>query len=109
VGRADLEIQPEALRDRLAQDEPPLLLDVRRRDEHALSALDGAVLIPLDELASSMDELEPERETVVYCHHGIRSLNAVMFLQSQGFSRVKSLAGGIDRWSLRIDSKIARY
>jgi rhodanese-related sulfurtransferase len=109
VGRAEIEVQVEELRDRMAQGTPPVLLDVRRPDEHAICALEGAVLIPLDELASRLDELEKHADIVVYCHHGVRSLNAAMLLVGHGFPRVKSLAGGIDRWSLRIDPTVPRY
>src|SRR5690242_17762637 len=109
MGRQDVEIQPEELRDRLAAPEPPLLLDVRRYDEHAIAAFENAVLIPLDELEGRASELDQNRETVVYCHHGVRSLGATMFLRAQGFANVKSLAGGIDRWSIRIDPRVPRY
>jgi adenylyltransferase/sulfurtransferase len=52
----------------------------------------------------------PENGIVVaYCHHGIRSLSAANFLEQQGVTPVFSLAGGIDAWSLQVDSKVPRY
>ena len=106
---APYEITPEALREALRGATPPLLLDCREPEEHALCALPGAVLVPMGELTTRLQELEPDRPTVVYCHHGVRSLHVTVFLRRQGFADVRSLAGGIDRWSLRIDPAVPRY
>jgi rhodanese-related sulfurtransferase len=46
---------------------------------------------------------------VLYCHHGMRSLDAAAWLRSQGFSGAKSMTGGIERWSTEIDSGVPRY
>ena len=52
----------------------------------------------------------PEGATfVTYCHHGMRSRQAASFLRQVGFPQARSLAGGIDRWSLAVDPKVARY
>jgi rhodanese-related sulfurtransferase len=109
MSRADYEILPEDLKKKLAGDAPPLLVDVRRPDELAICALPGAMHLPLDELQDRWEELDPDRETVVYCHHGVRSLSATAFLKNQGFRDVSSLAGGIDRWSALIDPSVPRY
>jgi rhodanese-related sulfurtransferase len=107
--RADWEIAPAELHARQAKGERPVLLDVRRHDEVAAAAIAGAVHIPLDELEERATELDPKKETVVFCHHGVRSLSATAFLRQQGFADVKSLAGGIDRWSVQIDPSVPRY
>lgn len=88
----------------------PVLIDVRRPDEHAYAALPGSQLIPLYELEERLDELEPLKaeHLVVYCHHGIRSMSARMVLAGHGFE-ASSLRGGIDAWSLSIDPKVPRY
>ena len=109
MSRADYEIAPEALRERLAAPNPPLLLDVRRHDEVAICALPGAVHLPMDELQDRLGELDPGQETVVYCHHGVRSLSVTVFLRNQGFKSVSSLSGGIDRWSALVDPSVPRY
>lgn len=90
---------------------PPRLLDVREPWEHALAALPGTRLIPLGELPGRVDELDDWRETdiVVYCHHGIRSAQAIGYLRSQGFTRLQNLRGGMDRWSGEVDAQIPRY
>jgi sulfur-carrier protein adenylyltransferase/sulfurtransferase len=103
------EITPEELQKRLLAERTPVLLDVRRPDEVAVAVLAGAVHIPLDELEERASELDPEAETIVYCHHGVRSLSATAYLRQLGFRSVRSLAGGIDRWSLTIDPSVARY
>jgi rhodanese-related sulfurtransferase len=107
--RGDWEITPEELHTRQSNGETPVLLDVRRHDEIAVAAIEGAVHIPLDELEERVSELDPARETVVFCHHGVRSLSATGFLRQNGFAAVKSLAGGIDRWSVVVDPSVPRY
>ncbi len=88
----------------------PVLLDVRRPDEHAYAALPGSKLIPLNELEDRLDELNDLKvESIVcYCHHGIRSMSAWVLLSNHGFN-VTSVRGGIDAWSLEIDAKVPRY
>ncbi len=104
----DAEITPEALKARLDTGDAPAILDIREPWEHAICALPGARLIPMEELAFRADELDPERETVVYCHHGIRSAAAVEWLRQLGFPAV-NLRGGIDAWALAVDPALRRY
>jgi rhodanese-related sulfurtransferase len=107
--RSEWEVTPEELRGLRDRGAPLVLLDVRRSDEVATAAIEGAVHIALDELEERVGELDPAEETVVYCHHGVRSLAAAAFLRQEGFCNVKSLAGGIDRWSLLVDPSVPRY
>ena len=107
--RADYEISAEDLRRKLDEPSPPVLLDVRRYDELVISPFPGALHVPMDELQDRLDELDPERETVVVCHHGVRSLSVTVFLRNEGFRDVSSLAGGTDRWSRVIDPSVPRY
>jgi len=88
-----------------------LLLDCRERDEDALVRIEGARLIPMTELAQRVSELDAHKdsEIVVYCHHGGRSLRVAQWLRQQGFPKVSSMAGGIDRWSQEIDPTLPRY
>ncbi len=96
---------------KLAAKEAVYLLDVRQPWEHETAALPNSVLVPLNELISRIDELHPPEAAlvVVYCHHGIRSLSGAALLEAAGFRNVVSLAGGIDAWSLHIDTKLSRY
>ena len=84
------------------------ILDVRERWEYELARLPGAILIPLGELAERMKELDPVRPVAAYCHHGMRSLQALQFLQSAGFGDLAHLSGGIDAYS-RLDPSVPRY
>ncbi|MBX7113727.1 MAG: hypothetical protein K1X64_05275 [Myxococcaceae bacterium] len=88
----------------------PVLLDVRRPDEHAYAALPKSKLIPLNELEDRLDELADLKVELIvcYCHHGIRSMSAWVLLSNHGFN-VTSLRGGIDAWSLEIDHQLPRY
>lgn len=87
------------------------LLDVRELDEHKFAALPNSIHVPLGELPDRAPELEPlrQRECVVYCHHGIRSLHAIGYLKQCGFEKLHNLTGGIDLWSLEVDPEIPRY
>ena len=89
--------------------EPPLLLDVRELDEWQLCRIQGARHIPMSQMQARYGELDTACETVVYCHHGIRSQSVAEFLVGKGFSKVASLTGGIDAWSALIDPTVPRY
>ena len=65
--------------------------------------------MPLSELTQRYQELDPEKNWAVLCHHGMRSSQAVAFLRSLGFKNVQNISGGIEAWSVQIDSKVARY
>jgi adenylyltransferase/sulfurtransferase len=104
-----LEITPEALAARLAAGDPIDLVDVREPAEWATCQISGARLAPLTELEHHLDTFDPSREVVLYCHHGVRSMAALRRLQGAGLTRLQSLAGGIDRWSLQVDPKVPRY
>ncbi len=104
-----IQILPEELHRRREAKEPVCLLDVREIWEHEVARIDGATLIPLGELTQRVGELDPDVPTVVYCHHGMRSYQAVLWLRQQGFTHVQNLAGGIDRWSQTVDPMVVRY
>lgn len=87
------------------------LLDCREPDEHAITRIEGAVLMPMRTIPERIAELEPHRGSriVVHCHHGVRSLRVARFLRERGFMAAQSMAGGIDAWSLEIDPATPRY
>jgi rhodanese-related sulfurtransferase len=105
----DLQIEPQALQERLTRDTPPLLIDVREPWEHEICRLEGSLLILLGELPLRYQKLLEAEEVVLYCHHGIRSLDAAVWLRNQGVEDAKSLAGGIERWACEVDPSIPRY
>ncbi len=105
------QLSPRELEARLKSPIPPLLLDVRQPEEHQFASLPSSLLIPLGELFLRAEELEEWKcaDVVVYCHHGIRSLNAIGQLRHLGFQKLHNLSGGIDRWSTEVDSSVPRY
>ncbi|HZY92506.1 MAG TPA: molybdopterin-synthase adenylyltransferase MoeB [Thermoplasmata archaeon] len=102
-------ISAEQLAERLAEPDPPLLLDVRQPGEWALGHLPGAKLIPRADLAERVDELSGAREIVVYCSAGSRSAQATRLLTELGIQRVRHLEGGLRAWSEKVDPSMPQY
>ena len=102
-------IDPVTLKARLDQGESVLILDVREPFEIALAPFPGATHIAMGDIPSRLTELDPDQETVVVCHHGVRSAQVAMYLAQMGFERVLNLAGGIDAWSEDADPSTPRY
>ncbi|MGA9365133.1 MAG: MBL fold metallo-hydrolase [Bacteroidota bacterium] len=103
-----LQITVEELKHRLDAGDRPFLLDVREPQEYEICNL-NARLIPLRQLPKRLQELDPGKEIVVYCHTGSRSQQAVEFLYESGFKNVKSLFGGVEAWAQKIDPSMSRY
>lgn len=101
-------LMPQQFKQHL-EDQGVLLLDVRLPEEVAIASLPGAINIPLHELPTRHAELGQPAVIAIYCHHGVRSLQAGRFLERQGHARVAHLEGGIDAWSIEIDPAVARY
>ncbi len=86
-----------------------VLLDVREHVEYQTARVDGSVLIPMGEIPSRLQDLDPDAHIVTMCHSGMRSMNVTVWLRDQGFERVQSMRGGIDAWSQGIDPAVPRY
>ncbi|MBI3947247.1 MAG: rhodanese-like domain-containing protein [Armatimonadetes bacterium] len=97
AGRADA-VSAGGLEQELAAGARVALLDVREPEEHAEWRIPGSLLIPLGDLGARLGELDPQRETVVYCRSGRRSALACAWLRRAGFQRVRNLTGGILAW-----------
>ena len=102
------EIQPEELKRRLDAGEDIFVLDVREPHEYQICNLNG-YLIPIGDLPKRVHELDSRREIVIHCKSGTRSAKAVEFLHQAGFRQVTNLAGGIMRWSEKVDPTVPRY
>lgn len=87
----------------------PLLLDVRQNWEYDICRLEDSQLIPMGQIPAQLDELNKDRETVVICHHGIRSRQIGYYLEQAGFDNVINLTGGLDAWAKIIDKNMATY
>lgn len=104
------EITAEELKSRLSRAETIILLDVREPWECQIARIEGSKHIPMGDIPSrAHQELDPDAQIVVVCHHGVRSLNVAHWLRQQGFEHVQSLRGGIDSWSRTIDPRIPVY
>jgi len=98
------------LRDYLATAQAkPLLLDVREPWEYDRARIDGSTLVPMRSVPERLDTLDPQRETVVICHHGIRSRMVGRYLESQGFSNIINLSGGVAGWASDVDRQMPTY
>jgi rhodanese-related sulfurtransferase len=89
------------------------LIDVREEKEAEIAFLPSFKLLPLSQYEQWESQIKivfnPDLETIVMCHHGIRSANMCQWLMSQGFSQVKNVSGGIDAYAVYVDSSIPRY
>jgi rhodanese-related sulfurtransferase len=104
-------LSPIELRDHLDQaSKSPLLLDVREPWEFQICRIAGSMLIPMGQIPAAVQhQLDPSRETVVICHHGIRSMHVAAYLERAGFESVINLHGGVDAWARTIDAEMALY
>ena len=108
-GQALQQISARKLKELQDGGEKVTLLDVRSPEEWAITHLEGAKHIPLDDIVDRVNELDSSDNTVVYCHHGMRSARAIGFLQKMGFSKLTNLAGGIDAYAASVDPSLPRY
>ncbi len=102
---------PETARQHLSEADGFVLIDIREPDELRVCSIDGAVHIPTGDLPARINEVDADEDTTIalICHSGRRSLKAAIYLQQQGLTGTRSVAGGIDWWSLRIDPSVPRY
>jgi len=105
----DMQISAKEVNERLGRGDKLLLVDVREPWEYDLSKIPGAKLIPLGTLPANLNTLLDADEVICYCHHGMRSLDAAVWLRQQGVESAKSMAGGIERWSVEVDPQVPRY
>jgi len=87
----------------------PLLLDVREPREYEVCRIEDSVLMPMQTVPARREELDGDREIVVICHHGGRSMQVAMFLERLGFTGVHNLAGGVEAWAREVDPSMPRY
>jgi adenylyltransferase/sulfurtransferase len=109
AGGERLEALPAEVAQWLEEGGEITLLDVRTPLEVGICRLPGSTFIPLQELPERLDQLDRRRRVVVYCHHGIRSAQAVAFLRGRGFAGAVNLTGGIEAWAREVDTAMARY
>jgi rhodanese-related sulfurtransferase len=87
----------------------PQLLDVREPWEFEMGHIQSAMPIPMHTVPVRLNDIQPDEPVVCICHHGGRSMQVAMFLQSRGYSTIYNLSGGMDVWSQVVDTSIRRY
>ena len=102
-------IKPETLKQRLDRGEKLELIDVREPWEFETCSIDGSRNIPMTELESCLDSIDTSKETVLICHHGMRSLQIANYLESMGYLRMINLEGGIHAWAQVVDPDMNQY
>lgn len=106
------QISSQQLADMLKQKANDIfLLDVRENDEVALGKIGDANHIPMNLIPLYLDKIPDDKLIIIYCNHGIRSLNVAHYLVNNGFDeqQIYNLEKGIDDWAISIDNTIIRY
>ncbi|WP_303310333.1 rhodanese-like domain-containing protein [Hymenobacter sp. BT730] len=104
------ELTPEALHTHLQEGSAVQLIDVRQPEEFDFCRIEGSLLIPLGELPRRVEELAIDKPIVLICHHGVRSMQALAYLQHRhGLTNLLNLRGGIHAWSQRVDPSVPVY
>ena len=104
------DLTPTDLHARQQRGEALQLIDVREPQEFDYCRIEGSQLIPLGELPRRAAEIAPDRPVVLICHHGVRSAQALAYLQHRyGLTNLLNLRGGIDAWSREVDAQVPVY
>ena len=105
------QITPQLLQQWLADTgrKRPVLLDVREPWEYQTCRIEGSTLAPMNTIPARAQELDPDTETVVICHHGARSFQVAVFLERNGFSNLYNLQGGVNAWANQVEPTMPRY
>ena len=103
-----IQVSPREVAEALRSSAPPRLVDVRTPAEWDVAHIPGATLVS-EELTQEMMQWPKDTPIIFYCHHGQRSLDAASYFAGHGFRNVRSITGGIETWSLKVDSSVPRY
>lgn len=87
----------------------PLIIDVREPWEHGICRIEPSTLIPMGQIPARLEELDQEKEIIVLCHHGIRSMQVCRFLAHHGFTNLYNVYGGIEAWAREVDPFMEQY
>ena len=102
-------ISAEELKTKLDAGDKPVLLDVREAWEFETCHIDGSINISMSNVQQMLDELNTDEETVVICHHGMRSFQVASYLEGNGYVNMINLEGGVDAWARSVDKDMPQY
>jgi len=104
------EITAKELKHRIDEGRDLQIIDVREPSEYEIAKMPGTRLIPLAQVVSRINEIDPSKETVVHCKGGVRSAKAIAALKQAGYAgRLINLKGGITAWSNDVDPSVPKY
>ena len=87
----------------------PLLIDVREPWEFDICHLEGSTNIPMGQIPQHLSDISSAKECVIICHHGVRSLHVIQYLQQQDIDHLINLEGGVDGWARQVDKDMPLY
>ena len=93
----------------LSTNTKPVLLDVRENWEYDICHIEGSMLIPMQTIPQQLEQLDPQQETIVICHHGVRSRMVGQFLEQADFKNIINLSGGVNAWAQQVDPDMPSY
>ncbi len=102
-------LSAEALKQKIDSGDKPVLLDVREDWEYEICHLPESINISMSNVNEMLAKLSPDDETVVICHHGMRSFQVGSYLEQNGFKQIINLEGGVDAWAKTVDPSMAQY
>jgi len=94
----DLEVEAEALRGWVDGGREVFFVDIREPYELSSGHVDGALLLPMNQVPDRLEALPRDRTVIIYCAAGARSFGVTHYLREQGIEDTWSLAGGIGAW-----------
>lgn len=97
------------LKNLLETDQSIQLIDVREPSEWEICYIEGAQLMPMNSISNRMADIDKNKKTVVYCHHGVRSQRVIDYLAREGFDNLWNLEGGIHAWAMQVDLDMLKY
>ena len=103
------DVYPDDIQKRINSGENITIVDVREENERLISKIESSISIPLGQFAGRVSEIDKEKEVILYCRSGVRSIRALEILLNAGFSKVKNLVGGINAWVEEIDPSQPLY
>lgn len=102
-------LRPEEAKDLLDRDKNIRLIDVREDWENSKAKITNSELMPISRFIEVSKDLKKDDKIMIYCHHGVRSLQVCYYLEKLGFEKLINLDGGIDAWSKEIDGSVPLY
>lgn len=111
MANSGLEISVRDLKDRLDKGDDIFILDIREANELDVAKINHDLHIPMGQLSARHGELAPhkDKDIVVLCRSGSRSMRCVQFLRANGYSSALNLQGGILAWADEIDNSVQKY